>query len=48
MLPQESELNSVKEVYPMQQEDYNAQFEDDHLVELAATETNEEKTQQYS
>lgn len=32
----------------MQQEDYNAQFEDDHLVELAATERNEKKTQQYS
>lgn len=32
----------------MQQEDNNIQFEDDHLTELAATETNEEKTQQYS
>lgn len=32
----------------MQQEDNNALFEGDHLAELAATETNEEKMQQYS
>jgi len=48
LLPQESELSSGKAAYPMQQEDNNVRFEDDHLIELAATETNEEKTQQYS
>ena len=48
MLPQESELNSGMAAYPMQQEDNNVLFEDDHLTELAATETNEEKMQQYS